>query len=86
VPHKHQILEQIARTGKDSVQIVVRSATYLTKMLYNDVSENLFHRLKIVNRKVSNSPFITRETVVIEKYPIPLYESTFNFNKGLKKV
>lgn len=67
---KDKILDRIAETGKENVQVVVGRADHLQKMLYNDFSNNL-HRLLSITDKVPSKNSLSRKwSIKIEKYKI----------------
>lgn len=69
VPPKNKILNRIAETGKDSVQILVDTPRLLSKLLYESVDEHSIHPLlKIVNKQNSKNINNNQTMLKIEKY------------------
>lgn len=64
---KEKILNRIATTGKNSVQILVRTPNLLWKMLFDDI-EKLHSRLVIRKSHNSNRDFSKYNMLNIEKY------------------
>jgi hypothetical protein len=69
ISQKNKILDRIAETGKDSVQILVDTPRLLSKLLYESVDENSIHPLlKIVNKQHSNNIYNNQTMLKIEKH------------------
>lgn len=69
IEDKSQLLNRIAETSKDNVQILVFSATLLSKLLYDSIPKDLHPRLKITQTfSPSEWVYTHREMVKIEKY------------------
>ena len=69
VPPKNKVLDQIARTAPDHVQIVVETPLLMNKMLFEEVTSQKLHpRLKIIKRGLNETDYFRHEILTIEKY------------------
>jgi len=64
---KDKILDRIAETWKDNVQIIVAVPKWLWNIIFEDIWQ-INQRLKISNREDLSTSFLAQEIVKLEKY------------------
>jgi hypothetical protein len=69
VTPKHDVLAQIAETGKSDVQILVDSPIGLKRLLFDPIDEgNIHHRLKILDSSICESEYTRANMIKITKF------------------
>ncbi|MCP4524040.1 MAG: hypothetical protein GY828_07530 [Candidatus Gracilibacteria bacterium] len=69
IPNKGELLNRIAESAKEDVQILVFSPKFLSTLIYDKVPLELHPRLKIAETyDVGSSAYTSREMIKIEKY------------------
>lgn len=66
---KDDILQQIVATSKDSVQIVLHHEKLLWHLLYENYVREKHPRLQIKSQYDSSTANVTRDTIILQKYP-----------------
>ena len=69
VPPKNKVLERIALTAPNHVQIIIESPLLMGKILFEEVNTTTLHPLlKITDRQENITPYFRHEILKIEKY------------------
>lgn len=70
VDKKREVLNQIVKTWKKDVQILVRDVEWMTKLVYNALSPDINPELKITSKSQSEWIYHRTKMVKFEKYNI----------------
>jgi len=67
VPMKNEIIEQIIKTWKKDIQILIVNPKWFLNMIYEEIWE-ISNRVSVSHREDLSTEFVTQEIIKLEKY------------------